>query len=563
MQNCLHKGSKTLLLYLRNKYKEMNRFIKPILLLIIAVVILPIGRISAQSVDFKTGRSIEVQFNVLKELSMLYVDSINVEKLIKTGVNAMLASLDPYTVLIPAEQSESVELMRTGSYGGVGAIIRASEEGIMVVEPYENSPAAKAGLVSGDIILKVDSISTKGLSVDEASGRMKGVPGTGVSFAVKRLRGGAIETINILREKVHTPDVSYSGVIADTIGYIRVSGFTIDGAKDVRRDFIDLKNNHGIKKLIIDLRSNGGGVLDEAIGIVSLFVPKGTKVLSAKGKLAAADMDYYTESEPVDLEMPLIVMVNSGSASSSEIVAGALQDLDRAVIMGNRTYGKGLVQSIRDAGYENTLKVTSAKYYTPSGRCVQAIDYSNRNEDGSVGHIPDSLTKAFKTVKGRTVYDGGGVTPDVIIASENYDRILVSLIYSDILYDYSVNYYRDHLSIAPPSKFALSDKEYEGFVKWAADKEFDSRTASEVEFDRLVSIAKSESLYDNLKEEFDAMGKKVKMDKAAVLMANKEEIKTALEEEICVRYYFQRGSIENMLRNDKQLLKALEENYVL
>ena len=541
----------------------MNRFIKPILLLIIAVVILPIGRISAQSVDFKTGRSIEVQFNVLKELSMLYVDSINVEKLIKTGVNAMLASLDPYTVLIPAEQSESVELMRTGSYGGVGAIIRASEEGIMVVEPYENSPAAKAGLVSGDIILKVDSISTKGLSVDEASGRMKGVPGTGVSFAVKRLRGGAIETINIIREKVHTPDVSYSGVIADTIGYIRVSGFTIDGAKDVRRDFIDLKNNHGIKKLIIDLRSNGGGVLDEAIGIVSLFVPKGTKVLSAKGKLAAADMDYYTESEPVDLEMPLIVMVNSGSASSSEIVAGALQDLDRAVIMGNRTYGKGLVQSIRDAGYENTLKVTSAKYYTPSGRCVQAIDYSNRNEDGSVGHIPDSLTKAFKTVKGRTVYDGGGVTPDVIIASENYDRILVSLIYSDILYDYSVNYYRDHLSIAPPSKFALSDKEYEGFVKWAADKEFDSRTASEVEFDRLVSIAKSESLYDNLKEEFDAMGKKVKMDKAAVLMANKEEIKTALEEEICVRYYFQRGSIENMLRNDKQLLKALEENYVL
>jgi len=541
----------------------MNRFIKPILLLIIAVVILATGRISAQSVDFKTGRSIEVQFNVLRELSMLYVDSVNVEKLVKTGVNAMLASLDPYTTLIPAEQSESVELMRTGSYGGVGAIIRAFEDGIMVVEPYENSPAAKAGLVSGDIILKVDSSLTEGLSVDEASAKMKGLPGTDVSFLVKRLRGGAIETMNLVREKVHTSDVSYSGVIADTIGYIRVSGFTIDGSKDVRRDFINLKNNHGIKKLIIDLRGNGGGVLDEAIGIVSLFVPRGTKVMSSKGKLAAADMDYYTESEPVDLDMPLIVMVNSGSASSSEIVAGALQDLDRAVIMGSRTYGKGLVQSIRDVGYDNTLKVTSAKYYTPSGRCVQAIDYSNRNEDGSVGHIPDSLIKAFKTAKGRTVYDGGGVTPDVRIASESYDRVLVSLIYNEILYDYSVNYFKEHLSIAPPSTFALSDKEYEEFVKWAAVKEFDSRTASEVEFDRLVSIAKSESLYDNLKEEFDAMERKVKMDKAAVLMANRDEIKAALEEEICTRYYFLRGSIESMLRNDKQLLKAIEENYVL
>jgi len=563
VQICLHKGSKTLLLYLRNKYKEMNRFIRPILLSIITILILPTERVSAQTFDFKTGRSIEVQFNVLRELSLLYVDSVNVEKLVKTGVDAMLASLDPYTTLIPAEESESVELMRTGSYGGVGAIIRASEEGILVVEPYENSPAAKAGLISGDIILKVDTMATKGLSADEASTRMKGIPGTSVTFSVKRLRSGAIETIEMIREKIHTPDVSYSGVIADTIGYMRVSNFTMGGSKDVRRDFINLKNNYGIKRLIIDLRGNGGGILDEAVGLVSLFVPRGTKVLSSRGKLAAADMDYYTDSEPVDLEIPLIVLVNSRSASSSEIVAGALQDLDRAVIMGTRTFGKGLVQSIRDVEYGNILKITTAKYYTPSGRCVQAIDYSNRNEDGSVGHIPDSLIKAFKTSKGRTVYDGGGVTPDVAIASESYDRLLISLIYNEILYDYSVQYFREHLSIVSPTKFVLSDKEYEEFVTWAVAKEFDSRTASEVEFDRLVSIAKGESLYDNMKEEFDAMEKKVKMDKKAVLIANKDDIKAALEEEICVRYYFQRGSIESMLRNDKQLLKAIEENYAL
>ena len=541
----------------------MNRFIRPILLSIITILILPTERVSAQTFDFKTGRSIEVQFNVLRELSLLYVDSVNVEKLVKTGVDAMLASLDPYTTLIPAEESESVELMRTGSYGGVGAIIRASEEGILVVEPYENSPAAKAGLISGDIILKVDTMATKGLSADEASTRMKGIPGTSVTFSVKRLRSGAIETIEMIREKIHTPDVSYSGVIADTIGYMRVSNFTMGGSKDVRRDFINLKNNYGIKRLIIDLRGNGGGILDEAVGLVSLFVPRGTKVLSSRGKLAAADMDYYTDSEPVDLEIPLIVLVNSRSASSSEIVAGALQDLDRAVIMGTRTFGKGLVQSIRDVEYGNILKITTAKYYTPSGRCVQAIDYSNRNEDGSVGHIPDSLIKAFKTSKGRTVYDGGGVTPDVAIASESYDRLLISLIYNEILYDYSVQYFREHLSIVSPTKFVLSDKEYEEFVTWAVAKEFDSRTASEVEFDRLVSIAKGESLYDNMKEEFDAMEKKVKMDKKAVLIANKDDIKAALEEEICVRYYFQRGSIESMLRNDKQLLKAIEENYAL
>ena len=541
----------------------MNRFIRPILLSIITILILPTERVSAQTFDFKTGRSIEVQFNVLRELSLLYVDSVNVEKLVKTGVDAMLASLDPYTTLIPAEESESVELMRTGSYGGVGAIIRASEEGILVVEPYENSPAAKAGLISGDIILKVDTMATKGLSADEASTRMKGIPGTSVTFSVKRLRSGAIETIEMIREKIHTPDVSYSGVIADTIGYMRVSNFTMGGSKDVRRDFINLKNNYGIKRLIIDLRGNGGGILDEAVGLVSLFVPRGTKVLSSRGKLAAADMDYYTDSEPVDLEIPLIVLVNSRSASSSEIVAGALQDLDRAVIMGTRTFGKGLVQSIRDVEYGNILKITTAKYYTPSGRCVQAIDYSNRNEDGSVGHIPDSLIKAFKTSKGRIVYDGGGVTPDVAIASESYDRLLISLIYNEILYDYSVQYFREHLSIVSPTKFVLSDKEYEEFVTWAVAKEFDSRTASEVEFDRLVSIAKGESLYDNMKEEFDAMEKKVKMDKKAVLIANKDDIKAALEEEICVRYYFQRGSIESMLRNDKQLLKAIEENYAL
>ncbi len=516
-------------------------------------------KIGAQSAIFKTGRSLDVQMNVLKELSLLYVDSVAADKLILQAVDAMLESLDPYTIMIPAEDRESLELMTTGSYGGVGALIRKSAEGVLLSEIYENTPAAKSGLFAGDLILKIDGVSVLPLKVEECSAKMKGAAGTSVVFTIKRLRGGDTTNITLIREKIHIPDVAYSGMVSDSVGYIRITGFTIGGAKDVKNALLELKKNNNLKRLIIDLRGNGGGLLDEAVDIVSLFVPKGTKVVSSLGKFKQADIVYFTKDEPVDLNLPLVVLVNSSSASSSEIVAGALQDLDRATIAGTRTFGKGLVQSIRDVGYNYKIKLTTAKYYTPSGRCVQAIDYSQRNEDGSVGNIPDSLKKPFKTlVKGRTVYDGGGIAPDVMIEPQVFSRLAVSLVLGEIFHEYSIKYFKENHSVEKAAKFSLTDKEYEEFVKWASDKEFDHRTASEVELDKLIDITKRESFYPEIKEEMALLEKRLKPGKTSVLMKAAPEIKPLLEEEIASRYYYQRGRIESMIRNDSQLKKAVQ-----
>ncbi|MDO9680392.1 MAG: S41 family peptidase [Bacteroidales bacterium] len=524
--------------------------------LILIALLVPVAA-TGQSAAFKIGKNLDIQLNVLRELSYLYVDSVAADKMILSAIEAMLEGLDPYTVLIPEEERESLELLTTGSYGGIGAIIRKSNEGIVITEVNEFSPAARAGIVAGDIILTIDGISVAPLQVDECSAKMKGVPGTQVEFTIKTLREGLIKKISITREKIHFPDVPYSGMITDTTGYIRISGFTIGGSKDVKRALLDLKRNPNLKRVILDLRGNGGGILDEAVDIVSLFVPRGTKVVSAIGKIRQADMDYYTREEPVDTKIPLIVLVNSSSASSSEIVAGALQDLDRATIAGTRTFGKGLVQSIRDVGFNYKLKLTTAKYYTPSGRCVQAIDYSQRNEDGSLGNIPDSLIKEFKTLKGRSVYDGGGVTPDVNIEPKTYSRPALALIYGEVLQEYSVEYFKNNLTIDTPSKFLLSDNEYEKFVEWASNKNFDHRTSSEVEYDKLISLAVREGLYAELKEDLTKLGEKIKPGKAEVLRKNKSEIKALLEEEISARYYYQRGRAESMIRNDEQLHKAL------
>lgn len=533
----------------------MKRIVIPVMVWF--VLILPV-KADAQSANFKIGKNLEIQMNVLRELSMFYVDTIAADKLILYAVESMLEGLDPYTVLIPEEERENLELMTTGSYGGIGALIRKTDDGVMISEVYENSPAAKAGLTAGDIILKINGETVMPLPVDECSSRMKGTPGTIVSFVIKRLRGGNEETITVVREKIHFPDVAYSGMVSDSVGYIRISGFTIGGSREVREALLELKRDKNLRRVILDLRGNGGGILDEAVDIVSLFVPKGTKVVSATGKFRQADMDYYTRGEPVDTDIPLIVLVNSSSASSSEIVAGALQDLDRATVVGTRTFGKGLVQSIRDVGYNYKLKLTTAKYYTPSGRCVQAIDYTQRNEDGSIGYIPDSLIREFKTSKGRTVYDGGGIIPDVIISPKSYSRPALSLVYGELTHAWSLEYFKNNLHIADPSNFSLTDSEYEMFVEWASDKEFDYRTSSEVEFDRFIATAKREGLYSGLEESINRLANEVKPGKAEVLRNNKEEIKAILEEEICARYYYQRGRAASILRNDKQLIEALD-----
>jgi len=530
-------------------------FVKCLTLLLL-VILAPISS-GAQSKNFKVGKSLEVQLNVLRELSYLYVDSIDADKLIMRATESMLESLDPYTVIIPEEDRESLEMLTTGSYGGIGALIRKTGDLILISEIYESSPAAKSGLLAGDIIMEIDGVSVVSMKVEECSAKMKGAPGTTVKFKIKRLRGDEITDISVMREKIHFQDVAYSGMLSDTVGYIRLTGFTLGGAAQVKKALIELKKSTSLKRLILDLRGNGGGLLDEAVDIVSLFVPKGTKVVSSLGRFKMADIDYYTKEDPVDTQIPLVVLVNSSSASSSEIVAGALQDLDRATIAGTRTFGKGLVQSIRDVGYNNRIKLTTAKYYTPSGRCVQAIDYSTRNEDGSVGSIPDSLIREFKTLKrGRSVFDGGGIVPDTIITPQQLSRPALALIYGDILHEFSIEYLKKRLSIDKPSLFSLSDNEYEEFVKWAALKEFDHRTSTEVEFDKLMLIAMREALYGEMKKEMEELAKRVKIPKEEVLRRGKGEIKPLLEEEIVNRYYYQRGRIESMLRNDTQVHKA-------
>lgn len=524
----------------------------------IVLAILPFTTVSGQSKEFRTGKSLEVQSIILRTLDTYYVDSVDVEKLVNTGINSMLRTLDPYTEYIPEENENQIDMLTTGSYGGVGSIIKKLPSGeIMISEPYENTPSAKMGLQPGDRILEIDGVSTMDMEVSQASERMKGEPGSELKLKVKKIRSGEVEDVLLERERIHVSDVVYYGMVQDTIGYIQIGGFTLYGSRDVKRAFEDLKGNGQMKRLILDLRGNGGGLMSEAVDIVSLFVPKGTLVVSQRGKAPRMNEEFRTTTDPLDTEIPIMVLVNSGSASSSEIVAGALQDLDRAVVAGTRTFGKGLVQNIRPVGYDNSLKLTIAKYYTPSGRCVQAIDYSNRNEDGSVGVVADSLKREFKTASGRSVYDGGGITPDVKVETEYYSRPMVALIYSDILNDFAIDYYKSHVEIAPAGKFALSDSEFEAFVQFAAQKEFDHRSESQIEMERVVAAAKREGLYDSNKDAVENMLDIVTLSKEEFLRHHKKHIKEALEQEICTKYYYQRGAAENILKSDEQLAKAI------
>lgn len=515
--------------------------------------------LSAQSADFKTGKALEVQYNILRELSVGFVDTVDVEKLTTVGIDAMLHSLDPYTEYIPDENEEDLEMMRTASYGGIGAVIRKIDSvGVLISQPYLGSPAVKYGLEPGDFILEIDGESVLPLPVDKCSERMKGQPGTQVKFLVRKGRTGEEKEITVTRERVHIPDVSFSGILRDSIGYIRHDAFTDGGSRDFRKAFEELKGK-GATHLVIDLRGNGGGIVDEAVNILSLFLPKGTAVVSAKGRTQQSVFEMKTMQEPLDTLIPITVLVNSGSASASEIIAGAIQDLDRGTIAGNRTYGKGLVQGFRPVGYNGNLKFTTAKYYTPSGRCVQAIDYSNRNADGSVGYVPDSLKKAFKTLKkGRTVYDGGGIAPDTVIQAETYSRPAYSLVANDIFGEYAIEYYKKHPSIASPSEFALTDAEYEEFVQFAAKKEFDSRSAAQAQLDQMIKSAKSEDLYELYKEQFDALEKSLTISKEEMLRVKKAEFKPLLEEEIAYKYYYTPGRIESIIRNDLQLQRTLD-----
>ena len=515
-----------------------------------------------QSRNFVLGKWVEVHNAILRELNRSYVDSLEVDRIEREAIDAMLDALDPYTVYVPEEEQEDFRMMLTSTYGGIGAIIYKPDVNgnVIINEPYANSPAALSGLTCGDEIETIDGLSTHGLQSGEASEKMRGKPGTTVVFGVKKLRAGkgwkAGETIQVpvVRQRIVLPSVEYARMINDRDGYVLLGKFTEGVGQEVREAFLQLKEQ-GMQRFVLDLRGNGGGLLHEAVNIVSLFVPKGSLVVSSKGRRGSSD--YKTTADPVDTEIPIVVLVDSGSASASEIVSGALQDYDRATVIGTRTYGKGLVQSIRPLPYSGQLKVTTAKYYTPSGRCVQAIDYSHRNEDGSVGHIPDSLTHEFTTAHGRTVRDGGGITPDFEVKAHKYSRLTYSLVYAGIVEQYALDYVRRHETIPAAEDFHFDD--YEDFIAFAADKQFDYRSSARALFDEMKKTLEDDGLTESVQAELEALEKSLDMDKATFLRLKKDEIVPFIEEEIVVRYYFQEAGIQVRLRYDEQLAEALKQ----
>ncbi len=523
----------------------------------IAIALAAVYAVSAQSQGFKLGQWTEIQNSILKELNRSYVDSLPLDRIMRAGVDAMLEELDPYTLYIPEEENDDLQMMLSNTYGGIGAIIHKKVgDNVIINEPYADSPAHKYGLRCGDEIISIDGVLTKDLETKESSDRMKGKPGTTVNFKVKKVHSGDTVDLAIVRERIHLPDVEYAGMLNDTTGYILQSGFTENVSADVRSNFNRLKEQ-GMKRLVFDLRGNGGGLMSEAINIVSLFVPKGSLVVSSKGNTPESLKEFHTSSEPVDTEIPIIVMIDAGSASSAEIVAGALQDMDRATVMGKRSYGKGLVQSIKPIAYNGQMKVTTAKYYTPSGRCVQAIDYTNRNEDGSVGHIPDSLTREFKTASGRIVRDGGGITPDHDIDFPEYSRLVYALVLGGVIDQYAIDFARRHESIPAVDEFHFSDADFEDFIRFAKTQEFDYRSSAKTLYDQMKKELEKDGLADSMKDELAALEKALEMDKERFIRIKKDEVIPFIEEELATRYWFQEAGVKVRLRYDDQLKTAL------
>ena len=541
----------------RTKASKNEYMRKLYIITAIAVTFFAAATAAGQSKSFKLGQWSEIHNSIIKELNRSYVDSLPVDRILRAGVDAMLEELDPYTVYIPEEENEDLQMMLSNTYGGIGAIIHKPKgSNVIINEPYANSPATKAGLVCGDEIVAIDGVFTKNLEIKESTDRMKGKPGTTVVFTVKKGRTGDTLDIPVVRERIHLPDVEIAQMIDDTTGYLLLGGFTENVGAEVKTKFTELKKA-GMKRFVLDLRGNGGGLMGEAVNILSIFLPKNTLAVTSKGNTEASYHEYRTTQEPVDTEMPVVVLIDSGSASASEIVAGAIQDHDRGTIIGTRSYGKGLVQSIRPLPYNGQMKLTTAKYYTPSGRCVQAIDYSYRNEDGSVGHIPDSLTKEFKTASGRIVRDGGGITPDVTIKPKEYSRLVYALVLGGVIDQYAIDYSRRHSSIPAVEEFHFGDSDFEDFIKFAKTQDFDYRSSAKTLYDQMKKELEKDGLAESMSEELKAMEKALDMEKEKFLRLKKEEIIPFIEEELATRYWYQEAGVKVRLRYDDQLEKAL------
>ncbi len=517
--------------------------------------------------NFQIAKNLDLFNAIFKELDMFYVDTIKPEEMIQNGVEGMLALTDPYTEYYPEEEVSSLKEMTTGKYGGIGAAIRYYEakDRIAVVEPTEGMPAAEAGVKAGDIILSVGGkeMVRGNMKPQEFSSKvseaLRGEPGT--SFILKVLRplknDSTVLEFQITRKNIRTNPIPYYGMVRDSIGYLSLSSFTENSAKDFKKAFIELKQK-GAKSLIIDLRDNGGGSLAEAVDIVNLFVPKGKEIVITKGKLKQGQGSFKTQSEPVDTQIPIAVLVNGATASASEIVSGSMQDLDRAVIIGTRTFGKGLVQTIRPLPYNGTLKVTTSKYYIPSGRCIQAIDYAKKNADGSVARIPDSLTHVFHTAAGREVRDGGGIRPDIEVKGDRIPNIVFYLMNDDLIFDYATQYCWDHPALASVDAFKLTDQDYEDFKKLVKSRKFTYDRQSEKVLKNLKEVAEFEGYMDEAAEEFKALEKKLNHNLDRDLDVFAKPIKEYISQEIVTRYFYQRGAVMERLKDDDDLNKAIE-----
>jgi carboxyl-terminal processing protease len=505
--------------------------------------------------DFRIAKNLDIFLTLFRELNTFYVDDINPDKLVKEGIDDMLKTLDPYTVYYPESEGDEVTFMTTGKYGGIGAVIRSGGDYVVVQLVYKGTPSDVAGIKPGDILKKADGNSLKGYPTDKVSEKLKGNPGTTINLTIER--NGAEMDFAVKREKIIVPPVSYYGMIDSNTGYIRFTGFTQNCAEDVKKALISLKNNNP-QQIILDLRGNPGGLLTEAVDIVNLFVGPGNEIVSTKGKIKQFDEEFKTTKSAVDEKIPLAVIINRGSASASEIVAGAIQDLDRGIIVGQRSYGKGLVQITRPLSYNTQLKVTTAKYYIPSGRCIQALDFSHPNEDGSVGIIPDSLISEFKTKNGRVVKDGGGITPDVEIMPAQLSQITTELFLRNYIFDFASHYYWSHPGIKRIEDFSFTDQDYSDFRDYLISRKFNYRTITEESLNELIANAKKEKYYDLHKDLFTELQQDLNHTLEQDLSTFRTEITELLEDEILSRYFYEEGSISWSVKTDEQVLKAVE-----
>lgn len=543
-------------MHFQKRMKEMKKKIWIGITLVVVLGALVLG-FTRDEKNFEIAKNLDIYHTLFRELNLFYVDEIDPSKLVKTSIDDMLQSLDPYTNYISEDQIEDFRFMTTGEYAGIGALIGKQNGQILISEPYEGFPAQKSGLKAGDIILEVSGKDTKDMSTEDVSNLLKGPANKPVSIKLQRPGEKKPFTVDVVREKISIDAVPYYGMLENNTAYIRLTQFTANCSQDVKKAFLDLQKKNP-DALVLDLRGNPGGLLMEAVNIVNFFVPKGSEIVSTRGKIKQGDRVYTATSEPIDTTIKIAVLVNRGSASASEIVAGAIQDLDRGIVVGARTFGKGLVQTTRDLSYNTKLKVTTAKYYIPSGRCIQALDYSHRNEDGSVGNVPDSLITEFTTKHGRKVFDGGGVVPDLKIDVDQLSSLSIELVTRFKIFDFATKYANENETIPQPEDFRITDEIYSQFSEFVKASDFNYDSQSQEELEGLMETAKHEKYYGLAKEEFEALKAKLEPNLDKDLDGFREEISELLEDEIVSRYYYQKGAIRSAIHDDKGIKEAID-----